>query len=48
MILYKHFDTNDRGHLTVGGLDTVELAKNTALRSIFLTKLAYANNAGHI
>ena len=27
MILYKHFDTNDRGHLTVGGLDTVELAK---------------------
>lgn len=27
MILYKHFDTNEKGHLTVGGLDTVELAQ---------------------
>ena len=27
MILHKHFDTNKEGHLTVGGMDTVELAK---------------------
>ncbi|MBQ9085934.1 MAG: diaminopimelate decarboxylase [Clostridia bacterium] len=27
MILHKHFDVNARGHLTIGGLDTVELAK---------------------
>ena len=27
MILHKHFDTNEKGHLTIGGLDTVELAK---------------------
>ena len=27
MILYPHFDTNEAGHLTVGGADAVELAK---------------------
>ena len=27
MILHHHFDTNEKGHLTVGGMDTVELAK---------------------
>ncbi|MBO5904405.1 MAG: diaminopimelate decarboxylase, partial [Clostridia bacterium] len=27
MILHPSFDTNKRGHLTVGGMDTVELAK---------------------
>ena len=27
MILHKHFDTNEKGHLTVGGMDAVELAK---------------------
>ncbi len=27
MILYPHLDTNDAGHLTVGGLDAVALAK---------------------
>ncbi len=27
MILHKSFDTNEKGHLTVGGMDTVELAK---------------------
>ena len=27
MILHPSFDTNERGHLTVGGMDTVELAK---------------------
>ena len=26
MLLYPHFDINDQGHLTVGGLDTSELA----------------------
>ncbi len=27
MILHEHFDINSEGHLTVGGLDTVELAR---------------------
>ncbi|MBE6696934.1 MAG: diaminopimelate decarboxylase [Ruminococcaceae bacterium] len=27
MILYPHFDINSQGHLTIGGLDTVELAR---------------------
>ncbi|MBO5203072.1 MAG: diaminopimelate decarboxylase [Clostridia bacterium] len=27
MILYDHIDTNEKGHLTIGGMDTVELAK---------------------
>lgn len=27
MILHPHFDTNEQGHLTVGGVDTVELAR---------------------
>lgn len=26
MILHHHFDTNEQGHLTIGGVDTVELA----------------------
>ncbi|MBE6594145.1 MAG: diaminopimelate decarboxylase, partial [Ruminococcaceae bacterium] len=26
MILHKHFDTNEKGHLTIGGMDAVELA----------------------
>ena len=27
MILHNHFDTNEKGHLTIGGADAVELAK---------------------
>ena len=27
MLLYPHFDINEQGHLTVGGLDTVQLAR---------------------
>ncbi len=27
MILYPHLSANDKGHLTIGGLDTVELAR---------------------
>ena len=27
MILHKHFDTNEKGHLTIGGMDAVELAR---------------------
>ena len=27
MILYDHFDTNEEGHLTIGGMDAVELAR---------------------
>ncbi len=26
MILYPHFDVNEKGHLTIGGIDSVELA----------------------
>ena len=27
MIIHEHFDVNEKGHLTVGGMDTVELAR---------------------
>ena len=27
MILYDHLNTNEKGNLTIGGLDTVDLAK---------------------
>ncbi|MBP3315647.1 MAG: diaminopimelate decarboxylase [Clostridia bacterium] len=27
MILHKHFDVNEKGHLTIGGMDAVELAE---------------------
>ena len=27
MILHKHFDINEKGHLTIGGMDAVELAR---------------------
>ena len=27
MILYPHFDVNEKGHLTIGGADAVELAE---------------------
>ena len=27
MIIHKHFDVNEKGHLTIGGADAVELAK---------------------
>ena len=27
MIIHKHFDVNEQGHLTIGGADSVELAK---------------------
>lgn len=27
MILHNHFDVNEKGHLTIGGMDAVELAK---------------------
>ena len=27
MILHEHLDVNEKGHLTIGGMDTVELAK---------------------
>ena len=27
MILYPHFDTNAQGHLTIGGVDTLEIAR---------------------
>ena len=27
MKLHKHFDVNEKGHLTIGGMDSVELAQ---------------------
>ncbi|MBP3422288.1 MAG: diaminopimelate decarboxylase, partial [Clostridia bacterium] len=27
MIIHNHFDVNEKGHLTIGGADAVELAK---------------------
>ena len=27
MILYPHLSVNEKGHLTIGGVDTIELAK---------------------
>ena len=27
MIIHSHFDVNEKGHLTIGGVDTVDLAK---------------------
>ena len=34
MILHKHFDINSQGHLTIGGMDTVELAKKQGKKII--------------
>ena len=28
MIIHDHFDINEKGHLTIGGLDAVELAES--------------------
>ena len=33
MILHPHFDVNAEGHLTIGGMDTVELAKQYGLET---------------
>ena len=52
MILYPHLDVNREGHLTIGGLDTVALAKEfgtplyvmdeNAIRAQFKTYLTAA------
>ena len=36
MILYPHLDTNEKGHLTIGGLDTVDLAREYGTPSYIL------------
>ena len=44
MILYPHLDTNDRGHLTVGGLDTVELAREFGTPAYILDEAVIRKN----
>ena len=44
MILYPHLDTNDRGHLTVGGLDTVELAREFGTPAYILDEAVIREN----
>ena len=34
MIIHDHFDINEKGHLTIGGLDAVELAQQFGIMSI--------------
>jgi beta-lactamase superfamily II metal-dependent hydrolase len=36
MILYKHLDTNEKGHLTIGGLDTVILDENITVKTAYI------------
>ena len=42
MILYDHLQINDAGHLTIGGLDTVELAKEFGTPSFVFDESALA------
>ncbi len=44
MILYPHLDTNDRGHLTIGGLDTVELAREFGTPAYILDEAVIREN----
>ena len=44
MILYPHFDVNDRGHLTVGGLDTVALAREFGTPAYILDESVIRQN----
>ena len=34
MILHSHLNVNEKGHLTIGGMDTVTLAKEFGIRTI--------------
>ena len=44
MILHSHLDTNEKGHLTIGGLDTVELAKEYGTPAYIIDENVIRNN----
>ena len=44
MILHKHFDVNEKGHLTIGGADAVELAKEFGTPSYILDENVIREN----
>lgn len=44
MILHRHFDTNEQGHLTIGGMDTVELAKTYGTPAYILDEAVIREN----
>ena len=44
MILHKHFDTNEEHHLTIGGVDAVELAKEFGTPAYILDENAIREN----
>ena len=44
MILYPHLSTNELGHLTIGGLDTVELAREFGTPAYIMDESVIRNN----
>lgn len=44
MILHPHLDVNEKGHLTIGGLDTVELAKEYGTPAYIIDENVIRNN----
>ena len=44
MILHSHLDTNEKGHLTIGGLDTVELAEEYGTPAYIIDENVIRNN----
>ena len=44
MILHPHLDVNNEGHLTIGGLDTVELAKEYGTPAYIIDENVIRNN----
>lgn len=44
MILHSHLDVNNEGHLTIGGLDTVELAKEYGTPAYIIDENVIRNN----
>lgn len=44
MILYPHLSTNEKGHLTIGGLDTVELARKFGTPAYIIDEAVIRDN----
>ena len=44
MILHSHFDVNEKGHLTIGGMDTVALAEEFGTPAYILDENVIRNN----
>ncbi len=44
MILHSHLDVNEKGHLTIGGLDTVDLAKEYGTPAYIIDENVIRNN----